>query len=81
VNPAPIDFRWDYNRDKAVNSTDQLIARTNTTTLANRLVLIVPTPGGGGGGGGAELADAAGLGSVSDELVDVLAGANTRRRR
>jgi hypothetical protein len=59
VNPAPIDFRWDYNRDKAVNSTDQLIARTNTTTLANRLTLIAPPAAGGGGGANAQLLIAA----------------------
>jgi hypothetical protein len=76
VNPAPIDFRWDYNRDRAVNSTDQLIARTNTTTLANRLVLIAPPSGGGGGGGGA-LADAA-LDDGGD-LVDILARSRKRR--
>jgi hypothetical protein len=85
VNPAPVDFRWDYNRDKAVNSTDQLIARTNTTTLANRLVLIAPPAGGGGGaaaaGSAADLADAAALGGGADELLDALASARTRRRR
>jgi hypothetical protein len=84
VNPAPVDFRWDYNRDKAVNSTDQLIARTNTTTLANRLVLIAPPAGGGGGGGAggaADLADAAALADPADSWLDALASARTRRRR
>jgi hypothetical protein len=74
VNPAPIDFRWDYNRDKAVNSTDQLIARTNTTTLADRLVLIAPPPSGGGGA----LADAAAWGGGG--LVEVSPGPRARRK-
>jgi hypothetical protein len=55
ANPAPIDFRFDFNRDGLVNATDQLTARTNTTTFLTGLALIVPAPG----GGGAALADAA----------------------
>jgi hypothetical protein len=80
VNPAPVDFRWDYNRDKAVNSTDQLIARTNTTTLANRLVLIAPAPGGGGGGGVAEDLQGAAAAGLADELLGLLAGSQRKRR-
>jgi hypothetical protein len=44
-NPAPIDYPWDYNRDRLVNISDQLIARNNKTTTANDLNLIkVPPP-------------------------------------
>jgi hypothetical protein len=44
VTPAPLTFLWDYNRDKAVNATDQIIARTNTTSIATRLGPEVPGP-------------------------------------
>jgi hypothetical protein len=40
LNPASIDFRFDYNRDRLVNATDQLIARSNTTSFVNALRLI-----------------------------------------
>jgi hypothetical protein len=45
-NPAPVNYRWDYNRDRRVNSADQLLARNNKTTAANDLNLI-SVPGGG----------------------------------
>ena len=32
ANPAAINDLYDYNRDKKVNSTDQIIARNNGTT-------------------------------------------------
>ena len=35
ANQAPITFLYDFNRDKAVNATDQAIARTNPTTGFN----------------------------------------------
>jgi len=41
-DPAPIDFRYDYNRDERVNATDMLIARNNTTHFRNALRLITP---------------------------------------
>jgi hypothetical protein len=41
LNPAPIDFDYDYNRDQRVNAIDELIATNNqTTTFLNRLKLI-----------------------------------------
>jgi len=40
LNPAPIDFRYDFNRDCRVNATDMLIARDNQTHLLNALRLI-----------------------------------------
>ena len=39
-NPAPVTFRFDYNRDRYVNASDQLIARNNKTGVANALRLI-----------------------------------------
>jgi hypothetical protein len=39
-NPAPIDDRFDYNRDKRVTVGDQLIARANATTKLTDLELI-----------------------------------------
>ena len=38
-NLAPIDWRWDYNRDRLVNGTDLAIARDNTTSAAAALQL------------------------------------------
>jgi len=40
LNSAPIDFRYDFNRDKRVNATDMLIARSNQTHLLDALELI-----------------------------------------
>jgi hypothetical protein len=40
LNPAPVAFRWDYNRDAKVDPADQLIARANKTTAATDLNLI-----------------------------------------
>lgn len=40
LNPAPIDFAYDFSRDKRVNATDMLIARDNPTTFLNALKLI-----------------------------------------
>jgi YDG domain/Subtilase family len=40
LNPAPIDFPYDYNRDKRVDPGDQLIARANQTSVITALRLI-----------------------------------------
>ena len=40
LNPAPIDFAFDFDRDKRVDAVDQLIARANQTTALNDLNLI-----------------------------------------
>src|SRR5205807_189471 len=40
LNPAPIDFAYDFNRDKKVDATDQLIARHNQTNFLTALKLI-----------------------------------------
>src|SRR5207253_11036054 len=42
LNPAPIDFAYDYNRDKKVDATDQLLARHNQTNFLTALKLISP---------------------------------------
>jgi hypothetical protein len=39
-NPAPIHFRWDYNRDRLVNLNDVRVARADRTTAATALKLI-----------------------------------------
>ena len=45
LNPAPIDFVFDYNRDARVNATDMLIGRANQTSFLDALKLItVPLP-------------------------------------
>jgi hypothetical protein len=41
LNPAPIDFRYDLNRDRVVASSDQALCRLNATNALNALRLIV----------------------------------------
>ena len=50
LDPAPIDFPFDYNRDRRVNVFDMLIARNNTTHFLNALKLITVPAGKGGVG-------------------------------
>jgi hypothetical protein len=45
LNPAPIDFRFDFNRDRLVNSADQVLARLNATSALSALRLIAPAAG------------------------------------
>ncbi|MBN2473948.1 MAG: M10 family metallopeptidase C-terminal domain-containing protein [Pirellulales bacterium] len=40
INPAGVDFPYDYNRDARVNATDMLLARNNQTHFLNALRLI-----------------------------------------
>ena len=40
-NPAPITWRWDYNRDGLVNGTDLAIARDNAAGSSTSLLLLV----------------------------------------
>jgi hypothetical protein len=40
VNPAPIDFRYDFNRDGLVDAADQVLARLNATNSFSALRLI-----------------------------------------
>ena len=47
VDPAPIDFPFDYNRDQRVNVFDMLIARNSTTHFLNALKLITVPAGKG----------------------------------
>ncbi len=46
ANPAPVDFRFDINRDRQVSGTDVSILRANATGFANALRLIAPGAGG-----------------------------------
>jgi len=39
LNPAGIDFPYDFNRDQRVNATDVLLARNNQTSFGNALKL------------------------------------------
>jgi len=53
LDPAPIDFAFDFNRDRLVNSQDQIISRTSRTSPLTALELITaPVSGSGGGSGG-----------------------------
>ncbi len=54
LNPAAIDFAFDYNRDQRVNSTDLLLARNNQTNFLTALRLI-------------DLSSAAGQAQASEE--------------
>jgi len=45
INPAPIDFPYDFSRDQRVNATDMLIARNNQTHSLNALKLITVPAG------------------------------------
>ncbi|MBN2473680.1 MAG: lamin tail domain-containing protein [Pirellulales bacterium] len=40
LNPAPVDFLYDFNRDARVNATDMLLARNNQTHFLTALRLI-----------------------------------------
>ncbi|MBN2475191.1 MAG: VWA domain-containing protein [Pirellulales bacterium] len=44
LNPAGVDFPYDYNRDARVNATDMLLARNNQTHFLNALKLITVPP-------------------------------------
>ena len=55
ANPAPATFRYDLNRDKLVNAADQMAVRSNRTTAATALRLIV-APAGEEAAGAAALA-------------------------
>ena len=48
-DPAEIDYRYDYNRDRKVDATDLLLARNNQTDVFSALQLIVPADRGMGG--------------------------------
>ncbi|HUT12392.1 MAG TPA: beta-propeller domain-containing protein [Thermoguttaceae bacterium] len=40
LNPAPVDFAFDFNRDGRVNTTDVLLARNSQTNFTNALKLV-----------------------------------------
>jgi len=42
-NPAPMNDRFDFNRDRLVNATDLVIARDHPTSPLTALRLIAPT--------------------------------------
>ena len=42
LNPAAVSDLYDFNRDGFVNATDQILARSHSTTLATSLSLISP---------------------------------------
>jgi hypothetical protein len=49
LNPAAIDFAYDYNRDARVDATDMLLARNNPTSFLDALKLLtMPELEGGG---------------------------------
>ncbi len=48
LDPAEIDYAYDYNRDQRVNATDVLLARNNVTNFLNALRLLDLSAGGAG---------------------------------
>ena len=80
-NPAPVGFQWDYNKDKNVNGTDQLIARENNTGLQHLGIFTAPMAGSlsagnlSGGGDGGELLVSAALSSGDSGWSELSSGA------
>ncbi len=68
LEPAPIDFRFDFDRDARVDVVDLLIARNHQTHFLNDLKLI-SVPGGKGDAEGAQLEDAAAHDAVLRQAV------------
>ncbi len=64
LDPAPIDFNFDFNRDARVNVIDLLIARNNQTHFLNTLKLITVPAGKAAG----EQASAVGRRAVQDAV-------------
>jgi hypothetical protein len=85
LNPAPIDYFYDNNRDGLVNSADQVISRLNATSALTALALIAPPVAAAPLAGAAVpvandlalLADA----DLASETVGLLAHEVARRRR
>ena len=86
-NPALIDDAYDYNRDRFVNATDQLIVRNNTTNFMTQLrmfaAVAVPPPSlraalsrDPGADGVTRDPVVAGMLTTSDTIVSFLAGLN-----
>jgi hypothetical protein len=54
--PAPLASPYDFNRDRQIDATDQILARANATGTGTPLLLITaPAPGIPGGGGSAAM--------------------------
>ena len=68
LNPAPIDFVYDFNRDARVNASDMLIARDHQTHFLNALQLIA-VPDGKASARGAALEEAGNQESSSGRLA------------
>ncbi len=64
IDPAPIDFPFDFDRDTRVSATDMLIARNNSTHFLNALALIDVPAGKAAGEEAADVADPTGRGSA-----------------
>jgi hypothetical protein len=83
LNPAPLDFRFDFNRDGLVDSADQVLARLHATNPLTALRLIGPplvVEEGGGASNLASLADASLAGFVAKPF-DVGGHFTPRKRR
>ncbi len=82
LDPAGIDYPYDYNRDQRVNTTDLLLARNNTTNFLTSLRLITaPGKAGVTGKAGATVVPEPGTGALLALGVVGLAVCAWRRRR
>jgi hypothetical protein len=81
-NPAPIDFAYDFNRDKLVAASDQALSRSNATNALNALRLIVAPASSGAAAGGLSSEEQAVLAAaLSDEDAGQMARSRRGRRR
>jgi hypothetical protein len=79
LNPAPIHFNFDLNRDRVVASSDQALARLNATNALSSLRLIVPpaqSPGASAGPSQSWAVDR----FFDEAVLDRLAVSTSRRR-
>jgi len=68
LNPSPVDFDFDYNRDGRVNATDMLLARNNQTHLLNALPLFA-APHGKAASGGAQMSASNEAAATKDQIA------------
>ncbi len=74
LNPAPLDSKFDYNRDKRVDPADELIARVNATSAINALRLFTIAAAGPSAQAAIAQPSVAGKSTLSAPSTDLPAG-------